>query len=502
MVHEDLDTRFHPCARKMNASHSSENSMKQVDTIYINGKFETPHGSELMTLIDPVTEQDAAQVMLADEVDARRAIAAASAAYGELAGTSRALRMEWLQRLHDVVAAAEEELTAQMIDEYGGPVRFSNPTAKRAAASFASARTLLADYPFERQVGTARVVMEPLGVVGLITPWNANYGFICSKLAMAIAAGSTAVIKPSELSARQTELLTRVLHRADLPPGLFNIVTGRGDTVGAEIVRHPGIAKISFTGSTAVGKSIARGAVDTMKRVTLELGGKSPTVLLDDANFAKAVPFAAMAATMNSGQACLAGTRLLVPRTRMQEAHERIVAAFQAMRVGDPRDTATSIGPMVTRKQYERVQGYIRKGIDEGARLLTGGLGRPDGLERGYFVRPTVFGNVSNQMSIAREEIFGPVLSVIAYDDEEQAVALANDTIYGLHAYVFSGESARANRVASRIVAGRVFINGLYDEALAPFGGFKQSGLGREFGIFGFEEYLEPKALLGSDKSL
>jgi aldehyde dehydrogenase (NAD+) len=502
MVHEDLDTRFHPCARKMNASHSSENSMKQVDTIYINGKFETPHGSELMTLIDPVTEQDAAQVMLADEVDARRAIAAASAAYSELAGTSRALRMEWLQRLHDVVAAAEEELTAQMIDEYGGPVRFSNPTAKRAAASFASARTLLADYPFERQVGTARVVMEPLGVVGLITPWNANYGFICSKLAMAIAAGSTAVIKPSELSARQTELLTRVLHRADLPPGLFNIVTGRGDTVGAEIVRHPGIAKISFTGSTAVGKSIARGAVDTMKRVTLELGGKSPTVLLDDADFAKAVPFAAMAATMNSGQACLAGTRLLVPRTRMQEAHERIVAAFQAMRVGDPRDTATSIGPMVTRKQYERVQGYIRKGIDEGARLLTGGLGRPDGLERGYFVRPTVFGNVSNQMSIAREEIFGPVLSVIAYDDEEQAVALANDTIYGLHAYVFSGESARANRVASRIVAGRVFINGLYDEALAPFGGFKQSGLGREFGIFGFEEYLEPKALLGSDKSL
>jgi aldehyde dehydrogenase (NAD+) len=502
MVHEDLDTRFHPCARKMNASHSSENSMKQVDTIYINGKFETPHGSELMTLIDPVTEQDAAQVMLADEVDARRAIAAASAAYSELAGTSRALRMEWLQRLHDVVAAAEEELTAQMIDEYGGPVRFSNPTAKRAAASFASARMLLADYPFERQVGTARVVMEPLGAVGLITPWNANYGFICSKLAMAIAAGSTAVIKPSELSARQTELLTRVLHRADLPPGLFNIVTGRGDTVGAEIVRHPGIAKISFTGSTAVGKSIARGAVDTMKRVTLELGGKSPTVLLDDADFAKAVPFAAMAATMNSGQACLAGTRLLVPRTRMQEAHERIVAAFQAMRVGDPRDTATSIGPMVTRKQYERVQGYIRKGIDEGARLLTGGLGRPDGLERGYFVRPTVFGNVSNQMSIAREEIFGPVLSVIAYDDEEQAVALANDTIYGLHAYVFSGESARANRVASRIVAGRVFINGLYDEPLAPFGGFKQSGLGREFGIFGFEEYLEPKALLGSDKSL
>jgi len=272
--------------------------------------------------------------------------------------------------------------------------------------------------------------------------------------------------------------------------------------VGAEIVRHPGIAKISFTGSTAVGKSIARGAVETMKRVTLELGGKSPTVLLDDADFAKAMPFAAMAATMNSGQACLAGTRLLVPRTRMQEAQELIVAEFEAMRVGDPREAATNIGPMVTRKQYERVQGYIKRGIDEGATLLTGGLGRPQGLERGYFVRPTVFGNVSNQMSIAREEIFGPVLSVIAYDDEEQAVALANDTIYGLHAYVFSGESGRANRVASRIVAGRVFINGLYDEPVAPFGGFKQSGVGREFGIFGLEEYLEPKAVLGYDKSL
>ena len=344
--------------------------------------------------------------------------------------------------------------------------------------------------------------MEPLGVVGLITPWNANYGFICSKLSMAIATGSTAVIKPSELSARQTALLTQVLHRAELPPGLFNIVTGRGDTVGAEIVRHPDIAKISFTGSTAVGKAIARGAVETMKRVTLELGGKSPTILLDDADFAKAMPLAAMAATMNSGQACLAGSRLLVPRARLQEAHERIGAAFDALRVGDPRDPATTIGPMVTRTQYERVQGFIQRGIDEGATLLTGGSGRQEGLERGYFVRPTVFGNVRNDMAIAREEIFGPVLSVIAYEDEEDAVRLANDTVYGLHAYVFSGDVARANRVASRIVAGRVFINGLYDEPAAPFGGFKQSGLGREFGIFGFEQYLEPKAVLGHEQSL
>jgi aldehyde dehydrogenase (NAD+) len=347
-------------------------------------------------------------------------------------------------------------------------VRTSTATAKRAAASFAAAGTLLADYAFERQIASARVRMEPLGVVGLITPWNANIGFVCSKLSMAIAAGSTAVIKPSELSARQTALLTRVLHSAGMPPGLFNIVTGRGDTVGAEIVRHPDVAKISFTGSTAVGKAIARGAVDTMKRVTLELGGKSPIILLDDADFAKAIPLAAMAATMNSGQACLAGSRLLVPRARLEEANALIVRAFDAFQVGDPRDPETVIGPMVTRTQYERVQGYIQRGIDDGARLLTGGLGRPQLLRHGYFVRPTVFGDVHNDMSIAREEIFGPVLSVIAYEDDEEAVRLANDTIYGLHAYVFSGDLARANRVASRIVVGRVFINGLYDEPAAP----------------------------------
>ncbi|MBQ5950491.1 aldehyde dehydrogenase family protein [Massilia sp. ST3] len=476
--------------------------MKTVDSIYINGSFETPHGSEVLTLFDPVSEEPATSVVLADEVDARRAIDAAAAAYRELARSSREQRMTWLQRLYQAVAASEEELTAVMVEEYGGPVRTSRATAKRAAASFASARSLLADYPFERQIASARVVMEPLGVVGLITPWNANYGFICSKLSMAIAAGSTAVIKPSELSARQTELLTRVLHRAELPPGLFNIVTGKGDTVGAELVRHPDIAKISFTGSTAVGKSIARGAVDTMKRVTLELGGKSPTILLDDADFAKAMPLAAAAATFNSGQACLAGSRLLVPRSRLHEAHEAIAAAFKNLTVGDPRDEDTCIGPMVTRTQYERVQAYIRRGIDEGGLVLTGGPGRPEECERGYFVRPTVFGNVSNDMAIARDEIFGPVLSVIAYDDEEEAVRIANDTVYGLHAYVFSADLARARRVASRIVAGRVFINGLYDEPVAPFGGFKQSGWGREFGVFGLEQYLEPKALLGYDNIL
>jgi aldehyde dehydrogenase (NAD+) len=476
--------------------------MKTIDTIYINGAFTTPHGREALVLIDPATELETTTLILADEVDAQRAIAAAKAAYPAFSRTSREQRMNWLQRLSEVVAAAEQELVDVMIAEYGGTMAMAQGTARRAAASFAMARRVLESYQFEREVGGARVVMVPHGVVGMITPWNANIGFIASKLAMAIAAGSTSVIKPSELSAAQTQVLTRVMHEAGLPPGVFNIVTGRGDTVGAEITRHPDIAKISFTGSTAVGKAIARGAVDTMKRVTLELGGKSPTVFLDDADFAKAMPLAAMAAVMNSGQACLAGTRLLVPESRVDEAHQLAVQAFRNLAVGPTSDPRVNVGPMVTRKQYERVQAYIRKGIEEGATLLTGGPGLPEGLERGYFVRPTVFGKVTNDMTIAREEIFGPVLSIIAYRDDEDAIAIANDTPYGLHAYVFGADLARANRVASEIVAGRVFVNGLYDAPEAPFGGFKQSGIGREFGVFGFEEYLEPKAIMGHDKPL
>jgi aldehyde dehydrogenase (NAD+) len=476
--------------------------MKTIDTIYINGAFTTPHGREPLVLIDPATELETTTVILADEVDAQRAIAAAKAAYPAFSRSSREQRMAWLQRLSEVVAAAEQELVDVMVAEYGGTMAMAQGTARRAAASFAIARRVLEGYQFEREVGGARVVMVPHGVVAMITPWNANIGFIASKLAMAIAAGSTSVIKPSELSAAQTQVLTRVMHEAGLPPGVFNIVTGRGDTVGAEITRHPDIAKISFTGSTAVGKAIARGAVDTMKRMTLELGGKSPTVFLDDADFAKAMPLAAMAAVMNSGQACIAGTRLLVPENRVDEAHQLAVQAFRNLVVGPTGDSRVNLGPMVTRKQYARVQEYIRKGIEEGATLLTGGPGLPVGLERGYFVRPTIFGNVTNDMTIAREEIFGPVLSIIAYRDDDDAIAIANDTPYGLHAYVFGADLARANRVASEIVAGRVFVNGLYDAPEAPFGGFKQSGIGREFGVFGFEEYLEPKAIMGHDKPL
>ncbi|MDB5765224.1 MAG: aldehyde dehydrogenase, partial [Collimonas fungivorans] len=394
-------------------------------------------------------------------------------------------------------AARSDELRETMIEEYGGPHRMSNATTQRAANSFLQAKELLKTFDFVKHVGISKVVLEPLGVVGLITPWNANYGFICSKLAMAIAAGSTAVIKPSELSSLQTQLLTECLHAAGLPAGVFNIVTGRGATVGAEITRHPDIAKISFTGSTDVGKTIARGAVDTMKRVTLELGGKSPNVILDDADLEKAIPIAIAAATVNSGQACMAGTRLIVPENRLEEVKLLVKKAVQALQVGDPRNSDTAIGPMVTQTQYDRVQRYIRLGVEEGAELLVGGAGHPAGLERGYFVQPTVFTNVTMDMRIAKEEIFGPVLAILSYKTEAEAIDIANDTVYGLHAFVSSSDIGRANKVAAQIVAGRVFINGMYDEPRAPFGGFKQSGIGREFGTYGLEAYLEPKAVMG-----
>lgn len=470
--------------------------MKTITQIYINGQFVTPHGTEVLELINPATGQATTRVTLGDEHDTRAAIAAAKAAWPALARSSRDERIAMLQRLHAAVLAKTDELAAVMVAEYGASDAFCRASARRAANSFVNTIELLKTFEFVRAAGKARVIMEPLGVVGIITPWNSSYGFICSKMATALAAGSTVVIKPSELSAAQTALLTECVHAAGLAPGVFNIVNGRGDTVGAEITRHPDIAKISFTGSTAVGKRIARGAVDTMKRVTLELGGKSANLILDDADLAQAIPTAIAAFTMNNGQACLAGTRLLVPHSRMDEVRQLVKRAVTQLKVGDPRDSATQIGPLVSATQYERVQRYIALGIEQGAELLAGGLGHPDGLEHGYFVRPTVFAGVTMAMTIAQEEIFGPVLSIIGYDSDDEAVAIANDTVYGLHAYV-SGSAARANRIAAQLVAGRVFINGLYDEPLAPFGGFKQSGIGREFGTYGLEAYLEPKAIMG-----
>jgi len=361
---------------------------------------------------------------------------------------------------------------------------------------FLAAEKALHELPLTRSWGKTTVTMEPVGVAGLISPWNADAFFLCMKLASAVAAGCTVVMKPSELSALQTRVWLECVDEAKLPKGLCNVVAGRGEVVGAELVRNPDVAKISFTGSAAVGRSIMRDGAATMKRVTLELGGKSPNILLDDADLKKAIPNAFIIGFMNNGQACVAGTRLLVPKSRLDEVKQAIVDTIPAFPVGDPADPKTAVGPMVNQKQYERVESYIRKGIEEGAEVLVGGVGHPPGLESGYFVKPTVFVNVKNDMTIAQEEIFGPVLSVITYEDDEDAIRIANDTEYGLHAYVSGTDLHRARRVASQIQAGRVAINGLLDDQQAPFGGFKHSGVGREFGVYGIEAFLEPKAIL------
>ncbi|CAM2151908.1 3-succinoylsemialdehyde-pyridine dehydrogenase [Pararobbsia alpina] len=475
--------------------------MRNFNQIYIDGQFVTPHGTEQFDLFDPTTGTVTGHVRLGDEEDARRAVAAARRAFPAFSQTSRNERIGMLRRLHAAMSERVDDLTQATIEEYGAPVSRAVWGAKYAAETFLHAITTLENYAFERDIASARVVMQPIGVVGQITPWNANAGFICGKLSIAIAAGCTSVLKPSEMSAWQTQIVMEALHEAGLPPGVFNIVNGRGDVVGTEITHHPDIAKVSFTGSTRVGKSILRSAADTMKRVTLELGGKSPTIVLDDADLAQAVPLILNAGFGNNGQACINGTRVLVPENRFEAFCEAIRAGVEQIAVGDPRDPATQIGPLVSRTQHERVQRYIRTGVEEGATLLTGGAERPDHLERGYFVKPTVFVNVTNDMTIAREEIFGPVICVMRYRHEEDAIAIANDTSYGLHAYVVSSDPERAQAVARRLDAGRVAINGAPHEPLAPFGGFKQSGIGREYGEFGLEACLEPKAILGMQRA-
>jgi aldehyde dehydrogenase (NAD+) len=472
--------------------------MQIIDKIYIDGEFVKPHGDELFDLFNPATEQVIGRVLLADAQDARDAIAAAKRAFPAFSRTGKSERIEMLKQMHSAVVAKEDELYEAITEEYGAPVSRGRWMAQYASSVLLEAAKVLEDYAFTRRAGVAEVVMQPLGVAGLITPWNSDAGFICGKLAAALAAGCVAVIKPSEMSAIQTRVITEALHEAGLPPGVFNIVTGRGETVGAVISSHPDVAKLSFTGSTAVGKTILRAAADTLKRVTLELGGKSPVVVLDDANFEDVVPLAIQAGFMNSGQACIAGTRILVPQNRLAEFEARVRKEVARTQAGDPRDPQTTVGPMVSQKQWERVQRYIRIGTDEGARLIAGGEGRPDGIGAGWFVRPTVFSDVTNDMVIAREEIFGPVLSIIAYRDTEDAISIANDTNYGLQAYVFSADVKRAREVASRIEAGRVLVNTLAHEPAAPFGGFKQSGIGREYGTYGLEAFLEPKAVLAA----
>ena len=475
---------------------AQRDAIRTITTHYIDGAFVESHGREVIDIVRPTDGQVIARVTLADEEDTRRAIAAANRAFGSFARSSKEERQKILRQLHAAASARIGDLTAAMVEEYGGVVRFAGPIVQSGIDAFLAAEKALQEMPLTRSWGKTTVTLEPVGVAGLITAWNANALFLCLKLASAVAAGCTVVIKPSELSSLQTQVLIEALHEAGLPKGLLNVVTGLGTVVGAELVRNPDVAKISFTGSVQVGQKIMRDGAETMKRVTLELGGKSPTILLDDAALDRAIPAALVMAFLNSGQACAAGSRLLVPRSQLDGIKRAIREAMRAFTVGDPADPKSAVGPMVSQKQYERVQSYIRKGIEEGAEVLVGGAGHPQGIEAGYFVKPTVFVNVTNNMTIAQEEIFGPVLCVIAYDSEDEAIRIANDSRYGLHAAVVGTDLPRARRVASQLRAGRVVINGMTDDPQAPWGGFKFSGVGREYGQYGIQAFLETRAIL------
>ena len=473
-------------------------TIRTLRTHYIDGAFVESHGREVMDIVKPANGQVIARVTLADEEDTRHAIAAAKSAFASFGRSAKEDRAKILRRLHEAASARLDDLTTAMVEEYGGVVQFAGPIVRSGVNAFLAAEKALQEIPLTRSWGNTTVTLEPVGVAGLITAWNANTLFICLKLASAVAAGCTVVIKPSELSSLQTRVLVEALHEANLPKGLLNVITGLGTVVGAELVRNRDVAKISFTGSVAVGEKIMRDGAETMKRVTLELGGKSPTILLDDAVLDQAIPSALVMAFLNSGQACAAGTRLLVPKNRFDAVKRAIRDAMRAFTIGDPADPKTAVGPMVSQKQYERIQSYIRKGIDEGAEILVGGEGHPEGFEAGYFVKPTVFVNVNNDMTVAQEEIFGPVLCVITYESEDEAIRIANDSKYGLHAAVLGTDLERARRVASQIRAGRVVINGMTDDPQAPWGGFKYSGIGREYGRYGIEAFLETRAILVS----
>ena len=440
-------------------------------------------------------------VALGSAADVDKAVAAARAAFDGFAASSREERVALLERVIQVYTSRMKDIGAAISDEMGAPLPFAERS--QAGAGLAQLITVLEAlkiYPFEERLGAATILREPIGVIGMITPWNWPMNQIACKVAPALAAGCTMVLKPSEYTPTSALIFAEILHEAGVPKGVFNLVNGLGPEVGAAMSVHPRLDMISFTGSTRAGIDVAQRAAPGVKRVTQELGGKSANIILEDADFQRAVSGGTVHCFQNTGQSCNAPTRMLVPHGRMDEATSIAKAVADKTKSGDPRAADTTIGPVVNRTQWEKIQVLIKKGIDEGATLAAGGPGRPADLNKGYYVRPTVFSNVTNDMTIAREEIFGPVLSIIGYKDEHDAARIANDTPYGLAAYVSSGDVERARRVARRLRAGTVTMNGASLEMAAPFGGYKQSGNGREWGRFGLEEFLEVKAVTGWDQ--
>jgi aldehyde dehydrogenase (NAD+) len=472
--------------------------MRDCRHFYIDGEWVSPTKACDLKVINPASEDPIATISLGSAADVDKAIAAAKRAFERYSQATVGQRMEFLQRIIEVYQSKIDEMAETISQEMGAPMSLSRAAQAPVGLWHLSEMVnVLGHFKFEELKGSTLMRKEPIGVCGLITPWNWPMNQIVCKVAPALAAGCTMVLKPSELAPLSAYLFAQILDEAGLPAGVFNMVNGDGPTVGSAIASHPDVAMVSFTGSTRAGVAVASAAAPTVKRVTQELGGKSANIILDDADLERAVKEAVQGCFRNTGQSCNAPTRMLVPRSKMAESAVVAKQVAEATKAGDPFKKGIDIGPLASKAQFEKVQHLIKKGIEEGAELVSGGPGRPDGLSKGYFVKPTVFANVRNDMTIAREEVFGPVLAIIPYEDEDDAVRIANDTPYGLSGYVASGDIERARRVAKRIRSGNVHINGARPDFAGCFGGYKQSGNGREWGEAGLEEFLELKAVFG-----
>jgi aldehyde dehydrogenase (NAD+) len=473
--------------------------MKECLKFYINGEWVDPVKPKTLDVINPATEEVIGRISLGGAEDVDKAVKAARAAFETFSRTTREERVALLERIIGVYSMRLGEIAETISGEMGAPMWLANAAqAPSGLAHLMQTLEVLKAYSFVENRGTTKILHEAVGVCGLITPWNWPINQIACKVAPALAAGCTMVLKPTEIAPLNAVLFAEILHEAGVPPGVFNLVNGDGPTVGEAISKHPGIDMVSFTGSTRAGVQVAKAAADTVKRVAQELGGKSANIILDDADLKRAVDGGVRSCFTNSGQSCNAPTRMLVPRGKHAEAVAIAKAAAESVTVGDPKTDGITIGPVVSKAQYDKIQRLIEAGVKEGADLVTGGPGKPAGLEKGYFVKPTVFANVRNDMTIAREEIFGPVLAILPYDSEEEAVKIANDTVYGLSGYVSAGDTQHALKVAAQLRTGNVHLNGAGPDFGAPFGGYKQSGNGREWGGFGFEEFLEVKAVMGA----